>query len=164
DPDISTRRKVAFLLSTLLAPTESNSSSTYTSNLHTPDSARVPVHANSHAVHLTNPDQSTTSPLALEAVKKQDILLTVIEGLTNPLPHGQDGDIEGADAGSEEKGVGFFQRYAVNRDGDFSHSQKKALKGWVEKEKDKNGGGGENGLAERWGIMTSTSILLCTHL
>jgi len=39
-------------------------------------------------------------------MKKHDILPTVIEGLTNPLPHGEDGDIEESDADFEEKGVG----------------------------------------------------------
>ncbi|KAK7467606.1 hsp70 nucleotide exchange factor fes1 [Stygiomarasmius scandens] len=153
DPDISVRRKVAFLLSTLLTPTEStSSSSSSTSNLHTPDSNHAPVHANSHAVHLTNPDRAATSPLALEAMKKHDILPTVIEGLTNPLPHGEDGDIEESDADFEEKGVGLLRIYAVNCDGELKPSEKEALKGWIEKEKDRDGGGGEKGLAERWGM------------
>jgi len=40
----------------------------------------------------------------------------------------------------------------VNCDGELKPSEKEALKGWIEKEKDKDSGGGEKGLAERWGM------------
>jgi hypothetical protein len=48
--------------------------------------------------------------------------------------------------------VRLLRTYAVNCDGEFSPSEKQALRGWIEKEKDKDGGGGEKGLAERWGL------------
>ncbi|KAF5373760.1 hypothetical protein D9758_000937 [Tetrapyrgos nigripes] len=155
DPDISVRRKIAFLLDALLISTESthpSSSFSTPSSLHTPNSNQAPVHANSHAVHLTNPERAGTSSLALEAMKKHDILPAIIEGLINPLPYGEDGDIVEPDPEFEEKGVGLLRTYAVNCNCEFSPEQKQALRGWIEKEQDKDGSGGEKGLAERWDL------------
>ncbi|KAF9254977.1 nucleotide exchange factors-like protein [Marasmius fiardii PR-910] len=159
DPDISVRRKVAFLISTLLTPAEFKpTSSEQSQNLHTPDTQEQrnpePVHPNSHAVHLTNPDRVATSPITLKAIEKHGIVSTVIDGLTNPVPYGEDGDIEEPDVDFEEKSVGLLRTYAVSCDGQLSQGQKEVLKGWIEKEREKEVGSGESRLAERWSLSS----------
>ncbi|KAG7092122.1 hypothetical protein E1B28_008496 [Marasmius oreades] len=155
DPDISVRRKVAFLLSTLLTPTESKFAGSE-HNLHTPNTQEQrtpePVHPNSHAVHLTNPDRKATSPIAIKALEKYGIVSTVIEGLISPVPRGEDGDIEEADVNFEEKGVGLLRTYAVSCNGHLSQEHKETLKGWIQREQQKEGDSGENALAERWSL------------
>ncbi|KAE9385852.1 Fes1-domain-containing protein [Gymnopus androsaceus JB14] len=109
DPNIAVRRKTAFLLNSLLTPNETTTSSSASSsdNLHTPDSQQNqgPIHPNSHAAHLFQPGRASTSALTLEAMTKHNILGTLIDGLTNPLPYGEDGDKEEVDPDFEEKGV-----------------------------------------------------------
>ncbi|KAJ8087139.1 hsp70 nucleotide exchange factor fes1 [Marasmius tenuissimus] len=158
DPDISVRRKVAFLLSTLLTPTESKdpSNQNQSNNFHTPNTQdqrnpAEPIHPNSHAEHLRNPSRVATSPIALKAVEKHGIVSTVIDGLTDPTPYGEDGDIEEPDADFEEKSVGILQNYVVRCDGQLSQKQKDDLKQWIQKEEKKEG---EGTLAERWGLSS----------
>lgn len=134
DPSISVRRKVIFLLSSLLHPTSLNkppstqappdtlritdgphlsTSTTVTSsdvpNILTPDQAPAagpdPVFANSHAANLHNPSRTSTSELTLSALQDYSILDTVISSLVTPLPYGEDGENDGPDADFEEKAV-----------------------------------------------------------
>ena len=135
DPSISVRRKVIFLLSSLLHPTSSTSpppstqapadalritngpnlstSTAVTSsdapNILTPDQAPTagsdPVFPNSHSANLQNPSRTSTSELTLSALQNHQILDTVISSLVTPLPHGEDGENDGPDADFEEKAV-----------------------------------------------------------
>jgi len=93
-------------LTSFLSPSSGNSAAS-SDNLHTPDSQQNqgPIHPNSHAAHLFQPGRASTSALTLEAMTKHNILGTLIDGLTNPLPYGEDGDKEEVDPDFEEKGV-----------------------------------------------------------
>ena len=113
DPEITVRRKTLFLLNTLLFPTTSAiPTSTTPSNLHAPTSPppegqHNPIHANSHAAHLHDPSRASTSQLTLNAFKEYGIAGAVVDVLTNPLPCGEDGEVEGGDMEVEEHGVRF---------------------------------------------------------
>ncbi|KAE9407719.1 hypothetical protein BT96DRAFT_914396 [Gymnopus androsaceus JB14] len=152
DPNIAVCRKTAFLLNSLLTPNETtlSSSSLSSDNLHTPDSQQNqgPIHPNSHAAHLFQPGHALTSVLTLEAMTKHKILGTLIDGLTNPLPYGKDGDKEEVDPDFEEKGVALLRTYAIVCNGTLDQDQKDHLWEWIGKEKMKDSGG----LAERWSM------------
>lgn len=133
DPDISVRRKTAFLLSTLLIPeghiasssqtqmpaqeplritynpnrtnTSSNTAVVPHPSPSVPDAAPVPIHANSHASHLRNPESTATSQLTVQGIRAHGILDAVISAVKDPLPHGEDGDDLDADPDFEEKAV-----------------------------------------------------------
>ncbi|KAF5392920.1 hypothetical protein D9757_001064 [Collybiopsis confluens] len=181
DPDITVRRKTAFLLNSLLMPNEStasqSSATSRSDNFHTPDSQQQeresPIHANSHAAHLTLPNRASTSALTLEAMTKHDIVDTLIQGLTDPVPYGEDGDNEEADLDFEEKGVMLLRTYLNLCNGPLEQDQKDRVREWISREKAKEakvsdsgsgarsgtstssgggGGGAGNGLAERWGM------------
>ncbi|KIK61434.1 hypothetical protein GYMLUDRAFT_43009 [Collybiopsis luxurians FD-317 M1] len=176
DPDITVRRKTAFLLNSLLTPNESApapaaSSSSAPDNFHTPNShhAPPPIHANSHAAHLSDANRASTSALTLEAMHKHDILDTLIRGLTDPVPYGADGDQEEVDGDFEEKGVALLRTYLNLCEGPLDRKQKDRIREWIGREKAKSigsssssgGGGGDsssgaengtNSLAERWGM------------
>ncbi|KAJ3753096.1 nucleotide exchange factor Fes1-domain-containing protein [Lentinula raphanica] len=165
DSDITVRRKTVFLLNSLLTPNESSSSSPNSSSpdhVHTPDSQQRqgPIHPNSHAVHLSQPDRALTSAPTLKAIQSHGIVEALIEGLTNPLPYGEDGDVEEVDIDFEEKGVMLLRTYLMLCDGPLEQNQKDRIRGWISEKKDKdgpdtqgNGGAGDlDGLAERWGM------------
>ncbi|KAF9078355.1 nucleotide exchange factor Fes1-domain-containing protein [Rhodocollybia butyracea] len=156
DPDITVRRKTAFLLSSLLTPNETALSSS-SENLHTPDSQRqqAPIHANSHAAHLSQPNRASTSALTLEAMNKYDILGTLIEGLTNPLPYGENGDKEGADEDFEEKSIALLRTYLVVCNGTLEQTQKNRLREWMSsRRKEVEKDAVASSLAERWGMSS----------
>ncbi|KAJ3716644.1 nucleotide exchange factor Fes1-domain-containing protein [Lentinula raphanica] len=165
DSDISVRRKTVFLLNSLLTPNESSSSSPNSSspnNVHTPNSQQRqgPIHPNSHAAHLSQPDRALTSAPTLKAIQSHGIVEALIEGLTNPLPYGEDGDVEEVDIDFEEKGVMLLRTFLMLCDGPLEQNQKDRIRGWISEKKDKdgpdtqgNGGAGDSdGLAERWGM------------
>ncbi|KAE9397193.1 hypothetical protein BT96DRAFT_977137 [Gymnopus androsaceus JB14] len=150
NPNITVRRKTAFLLNSLLTPNETTSSSgSSTDNFHTPDSQQNQglIHPNSHAAHLSQPGRASTSTLTLEAMKKPNILGTLIVGLTNPLPYGEDGDKEEVDPDFEEKGVALLRTYVIVCNGTLEQDQKDRIREWIGKEKKDSGG-----LAERWSM------------
>ncbi len=101
DPEISVRRKAAFLLNTLLTPAGGPSTSDSENNVH--GGQQQPVHMNSHAANLLDPSRTRTSALAIKAIADHNILPVVVDGLTQPLPYGEDGDVEEPDADLEEK-------------------------------------------------------------
>ena len=101
DSDITVRRKVAFLLNTLLIQDDSGLSGT-PSNLRTPDSSAAPVHPNSHASMVSDPSSTVTSQLAVKALEDRGILQALFRALTSPVPYGPDGELDG-DADFEEK-------------------------------------------------------------
>ncbi|KAF8645977.1 hypothetical protein AX16_007462 [Volvariella volvacea WC 439] len=157
DPEIAVRRKTIFLFSTLLTPTAPHTiaSSLSSANLHTPDTPNdqnQPVHPNSHAVHLTNPERVVTSNLTLKAIEKYGILDAIISSLVNPLPYGEDGEMEGPDVDFEEKTVQLLHNYALTCDGPLSPTQKKDLKSFFDSEISKSS---EETLLERWGLASS---------
>ncbi|EEB93808.1 hypothetical protein MPER_07492, partial [Moniliophthora perniciosa FA553] len=151
DSDISVRRKIAFLLNALLTPTISSSLSSDNTNVHTPQTQenRRPeqVHPNSHSAHLANPARGDTSGITKSAIEKHAIISTLVDGLTNPLPYGQDGEVMEPDADFEEKGVGLLRTYTVDCDGQLSTEQKGAVKDWIDKSQKE----GE----ERWGLSST---------
>ncbi|KAI3621633.1 adenyl-nucleotide exchange factor [Moniliophthora roreri] len=157
DPDISVRRKIAFLLNTLLTPTStttSESSPSDNANVQTPQTQenRRPerVHPNSHSAHLTNPSRSDTCGITKSAIEKHGIVSTLVDGLTNPLPYGEDGDVMEPDIDFEEKGVGLLRTYTVDCDGELSTEQKDAVKDWIDKSQKQNAEG-----EERWGLSST---------
>ncbi|KAK7055529.1 Fes1 domain-containing protein [Favolaschia claudopus] len=150
DPDLGVRRKALFLLGTLIIP------STSTSSPNTTASQRTPIHANSHAATLANPTRTDTASPALQAFRTHGILDAVVAGLTQPVPSGADGDVVGSDADFEEKGVGLLRTYALACNQDFSASQKKALRTWIESERRSDPGVA----AERWGLSSGESEAL----
>ena len=125
DPDITVRRKTIFLFSALIVPNETSAPPNTLPNVHGPEShppndpaaspaandstpshaSAQPIHANSHAAHLRNPRQTSTSPQTLQAFQKYGISDAVISSLVNPVPYGEDGDQDGPDSDFEEKGV-----------------------------------------------------------
>jgi hypothetical protein len=64
-----------------------------------------PIHANSHAAQLRDPSRSDTAGITLEAFERFDIIGAVVSAVTNPLPYGEDGENDKADADFEEKAV-----------------------------------------------------------
>jgi len=160
DPEITVRRKTLFLLNTLLLPTMSAMpTSTTPSNLHAPTSPpsegqQTPIHPNSHAAHLHDPSRASTSQLTLDAFKEHGITGAVVDALTNPLPCGEDGEIEGGDVKVEEHGARLLHTYVVICSEKLSGSEKDELKSWLEQGKEKEKGD-EKVLAERLGMDAS---------
>ncbi|KAF9055362.1 Fes1-domain-containing protein [Hymenopellis radicata] len=143
DPEISVRRKAAFLLNTLLTPTDGPSTSESGSSVH--GGQQQPVHMNSHAANLLDPSRTKTSTFAIKAIADHNILPVVVDGLTQPLPYGEDGDVEEPDADLEEKLFSILNTYAVSCGLPLDDSHKKSLKLWIEKEK--------SGASDhRWGL------------
>ncbi|KAF9526437.1 nucleotide exchange factors-like protein [Crepidotus variabilis] len=174
DPAIPVRRKIVFLLSSLLIPTSSATASSQRSpapllvgastaaggpNLHTSDTRPAalaeapssdPIHPNSHSANLKDPARSETSGLALEAFSAYGILESIITSIVNPLPHGDDGENTDADVDFEERAVRLLHTYAVICSGALSKEQKTSLKEWIQVQKKESGG--EANLIERWCI------------
>jgi hsp70-interacting protein len=103
DSDITVRRKVAFLLNTLLVQSDSELPEP-PSNLQAPSSSSVPVHPNSHASMVSDPSSTKTSQFTVEALEDRGLLRTLVKALVAPVPYGEDGESEG-DADFEEKVV-----------------------------------------------------------
>jgi len=117
DSDITVRRKVAFLLNTLLMRNDSEAPDA-PSNLQTPGSSSAPVHPNSHAAMVSDPSSTMTSEFAVEALEERGLLQALVRALIVPVPYGQDGESEG-DADFEEKVVGTLLTYLAARAGRF---------------------------------------------
>ncbi|KZT21283.1 Fes1-domain-containing protein [Neolentinus lepideus HHB14362 ss-1] len=161
DSDISVRRKTVFLINILLIPTYRpvipgqyqrdlssgistatattlhassflDSPSTYTS-LHTPDSPSAPVHPNSHATLQFDPMSMDTSSPTFDALHSKGLLSTLINGLTSPVPYGEDGEMEG-DIDFAEQVVRLLETYVSACRGTFTGEEKRLLKGYFEKE------------------------------
>ncbi|KAG6872328.1 hypothetical protein C0995_010749 [Termitomyces sp. Mi166 len=152
DPEITVRRKTVFLLSTLLLPSTQAPSVSNSSN--TPDaSVREPIHANSHAAHVSNPNRTSTSALTASALQTHGVLMTLVRALTSPLPHGEDGDVAEPDVAFEEMGVRLFHTYTVLCGQQLDKMDAETLRTWVKAEQEKEGG--EKKLAERWALDLS---------
>jgi hsp70-interacting protein len=101
-------------LNALLIPTNTSSSISQASTS-TAVHQDNPVHANSHAVHLTDSTRADTSPLVLKALKNHQVLRTVIDGLVDPIPYGEDGDKDEPDHDFEEKSVRYVSLFVQQK-------------------------------------------------
>ncbi|KIY74069.1 Fes1-domain-containing protein [Cylindrobasidium torrendii FP15055 ss-10] len=140
DPDITVRRKTAFLLAALLSPTE---------GFVAPADGILggqnqPVHSNSHAANISDPSRTDTSTSTVNAMTEHNILSTVVDGLIKPLPYGEDGDVEEPDADLEEKLVSILKTYTVNCNVSLDAEFKDSIRQWLAKEKPRN--------EENWGM------------
>ncbi|KAF9646148.1 nucleotide exchange factors-like protein [Thelephora ganbajun] len=117
DSDITVRRKVAFLLNTLMIQSDSGVPGT-PSNLRAPGSSSAPVHPNSHASMVSDPSSTMTSKFAVKALEDRGLLQALVRALTAPVPYGQDGELEG-DADFEERVVRTLLTYLTARAGRF---------------------------------------------
>ncbi|EGN94660.1 hypothetical protein SERLA73DRAFT_187708 [Serpula lacrymans var. lacrymans S7.3] len=149
DSDISVRRKTAFMLNTLLVPSPPlPTTSTAGSSLHTPDSqpaASHPVHPNSHASMLSDPNSVSTSEATLEALKgERGVVEGVVSALVLPVPFGRDGEHE-SDVDLEEKLARLLHTYATLCGGPFTAAQKARLADFLAEQ-------GESGDGERMGL------------
>ncbi|KAH9476827.1 Hsp70 nucleotide exchange factor FES1 [Psilocybe cubensis] len=157
DPSITVRRKVVFLLSSLLLPNGSGPTPTpapTAANILTPDhrpapTSDEPIFSNSHASNLRNPNRSNTSSPTVSALSEYNIMESIISGVVTPVPYGNDGESVEPDADFEEKAVHLLFTYAVSCSGELSQSQKEALKSWIQTQKTKKG---ESQLLESWNI------------
>ncbi|KAK0183983.1 adenyl-nucleotide exchange factor, partial [Armillaria mellea] len=128
DPEISVRRKAVFLFNTLL----------------TPNDATVqpgPVHPNSHAANLVDPTRTETSAVARGAMEEQGVFARVVGALIDPLPYGEDGDVEEPDVDFEEKSIRLLWTYTVACNGLLDPEHKKKLGQWIASRS-----------SERWGL------------
>ncbi|KAK2460397.1 hypothetical protein APHAL10511_007562 [Amanita phalloides] len=170
DPDVSVRRKTISLLGALLAPNYSVITQNVPPNVHGPESLLAsdhsvsaveteegvshanaqPIHANSHAAHLANPQRTSTSPQTLRAFQKHGILDAVISALVHPVPCGEDGDQEGPDPDVEEKGVRLLHTYIVKCHKELTDEQQRSLGPWISSGLES--AGTESGLADRWNL------------
>jgi len=97
DSDIRVRRKIAFLLNSLLMPT-SDERVVLQSNMNAPSSANSPVHPNSHASMVSNPSSISTWNVTLAALQSESapegssLLDALVSALTEPVPFGPDGE------------------------------------------------------------------------
>jgi len=133
DSDIAIRRKVAFLLNTLLLasapPAESNVHGNAADAEERPvhPNPAAPVHANSHAAMLSDPSSTVTAEATLDAFRVYDVIPTVVRELVRPTPYGLDGETEG-DADLEEKLIRLLHTYATTHKGPVSDEDKVALR------------------------------------
>lgn len=110
DPEITVRRKVVFLIGSLLLPSAPLSSSTavapaddtrmHGASIPNNNECAQPEHPNSHAGMTA--ESTDTASVTLSALQGRGIANDLVQCLVNPLPHGKDGDEEG-DVDLEEK-------------------------------------------------------------
>jgi hsp70-interacting protein len=128
DPDITVRRKTAFLLNALLIPCAAAAAAPAASSSGTviredgpsdsaPEAgAGASVHPNSHASMVVDPASADTAPATLRALHTHGLLPTLVRELTVPTPYGADGD-EGeiCDADLAEKLMRCVRRNTTQR-------------------------------------------------
>ncbi|KAG1721961.1 armadillo-type protein [Suillus lakei] len=139
DSEIRVRRKITFLLNTLLLPTSSPSSANLQSNMSLPSSNNAPVHANSHASMLSDPSSVSTCGITLAALQSANIeggvgegslLDALISALTEPVPFGPDGENDKDDE-FQENIVRILYTFVTSCGGTFSDAQKHCLWGFL---------------------------------
>ncbi|CCM00701.1 uncharacterized protein FIBRA_02741 [Fibroporia radiculosa] len=153
DSDITVRRKVAFLLNTLLLPTtlvpQHQRNDLGSDAIPSPAESSEPIHPNSHASMQADPSSFSTSPATFQALTAHGLLPALISSLTSPTPFGADGDRE-EDADFEEKLVRLLHTYVTLCHGRFSTQQKNELSAYVKAQTAR--AGNESDLADRWGL------------
>ncbi|KAG6914159.1 hypothetical protein DXG01_002011 [Tephrocybe rancida] len=141
DPEITVRRKTVFLLGALLLPSTPPAPSS--------SSLAEPIHDNSHAAYISNPDRASTSALTMSGLETHGVLQALAQALANPLPYGEDGDAIEPDVAFEETSVRLFHTYLVLCGGSLSEDNE-TLRTWVRAELAREGG--EKQLADRWAL------------
>lgn len=91
------------------------------------DAPAEPIHPNSHAPNLKDPYRIATSELTLDGMRQHHIAESVVDSIVNPLPHGEDGNFNGADLDYEEKAMRLVYTYVVTCSAELSTQQKHAL-------------------------------------
>jgi len=144
DPSLAVRRKTAFMLSTLLLPSQLPS-----------ESSEAPAATTSQGqqTHFLNdpvpdPHSTDTIPATLAAFKSTPLLQTLLNELDNPTPHGPNGDGD-LDPDLQEKMVRCIVHY-IQAGGDVSEKDKGVLKSVVGKKK-------EFGFEEEWDVLEKAS-------
>ncbi|THH28769.1 hypothetical protein EUX98_g5422 [Antrodiella citrinella] len=150
DSDITVRRKVAFLLNSLLIPSAPVIPSTESQQTN-------PVHANSHASMLSDPASFSTSELTQRALRERGLLSTLIQSLVSPLPYGPDGESEG-DPDFEEKIMSVIHTYVLSCHGQIPAEKKNVLAKWIADQSAKAGGDAK--VAEQWGLAKEDVVAL----
>jgi len=155
DADISVRRKIVFLLNTLLTPSTSSSSGDPSGGpaIHSSATADQPVHPNSHASMMTAPSSTATSASTFQSVQEHGLLSAVVSSIVDPVPYGEDADQTDADPDYEEKAIRLLHTYTTACHGSFTETDKVALKPWFNKEE--HAAGSKTRLAEKWGLTIS---------
>lgn len=160
DSDINVRRKVAFLLNTLLlpsAPEEESSSSNATRHpnapaLHgsdtQPAASNAPIHPNSHASMLSDPSSVSTTELTQHALEQRGLLQTLVQSLVSPVPFGPDGEIE-HDPDYEELIIHVLHTYLVTCRGQLPPNDRTDLAKFLNQQT-----GSSSQLAEKWNLDT----------
>lgn len=153
DSDIIVRRKTAFLINSLLIPSNVEADAVRSSS-NTGSSSSNLVHPNSHASMLMDLSSISTSDITLKALEGQGLLKSLINSLTAPVPHGKDGELSG-DVDFEEKVLQLLCTYLSLRSGVFpigviSDSQLTQLKHYLNDQFDK--AGNITSFRENWGL------------
>ncbi|KAG6914032.1 hypothetical protein DXG01_002846 [Tephrocybe rancida] len=109
-----------------------------------------PIHDNSHAAYISNPNCASTSTFTVSGLKTHRVLQALVQALANPPPHGEDGDATEPDVAFEETSVRLFHTYLVLCGGSLSKEGNETLRTWVRAELAREGG--EKQLADRWAL------------
>ncbi|VDB92228.1 unnamed protein product [Peniophora sp. CBMAI 1063] len=133
DSDISVRRKIAFLLNGLLLPSAEvpveapgNVHGAAAGSTHPGEGAQT-VHDNTHASMLADPASTDTAATTLEALGEHGIVGALVNALTSPVPHGDDGEEEG-DVDLEEKIVRVLHTFVAAQKGDVGEGDREKLR------------------------------------
>ncbi|KAG6335817.1 hypothetical protein ID866_3275 [Astraeus odoratus] len=135
DSDIGVRRKAAFLLNSLLMPTSGGTWSA-PADMHTPLSANAPVHANSHASMVSDPESASTTSATMEALQRESrtegssLMDSLVSALVEPVPFGPDGECE-KDTEFQENLLRLFHTFSVQCSGTFTDVQKHTLRSFL---------------------------------
>ncbi|KAF8586410.1 nucleotide exchange factors-like protein [Ramaria rubella] len=140
DSDITIRRKIAFLLNALLLPTLSSATSSAAPDITPPGPTIHSSPPNTEAISSTGHtedsaatsslppglvDPTSTSSLALEALRTHGIVSALVESLTSPVPHGPDADSEIDEDYMEKAARAMFTFLEVG--GELTSSEKSQL-------------------------------------
>jgi hsp70-interacting protein len=101
DSDITVRRKAAFLINSLLIPSNTEADEVHQSS-NMGSSTSNSAHPNSHVSMMKDPSSISTSEITLKALEDRGLLKGIISALTVPVPYGKDGE-SNEDVDFEEK-------------------------------------------------------------
>lgn len=170
DPDITIRRKVVFMLNSLLIPLISSdrkpaglltsssstqltihpsSQATSATAIHTPSATSAPIHPNSHASLLSDPNSASTSRVTAAALLRYGVLSKVASELAHPTPAGEDGDThQDGDPMFQESAVRMLHTYAVECEAQVPQDAKAYVRQFLEAKKGQDFGLSKNEMEE----------------
>lgn len=90
-----------------------------------------PIHPNSHAANLKDPNRLETSEITLDAMRQHHIADYVVDSIVNPVPYGEEGDFYGAAQDYEEQAIKLVYTYTVTFSTELAIQQKNALSGYL---------------------------------